>query len=204
MDQTTALVVVGVIVLAAIVAVGLFLAMKRRRSTELRQRFGPEYDRALEGHRDRRSAEQDLSDRERRARGLQLRPLSEDERQGFSRAWASVQRRFVDDPSGAVSEAQALLEAVMRQRGYPTSSFEEEVALLSVHHPGTVQHYRAAQALAEEPQDGDAATEQIRQAVIHYRVLFEELLEIKETDDDTRETRPFAVTPAESQSQQRI
>lgn len=183
--------IVCIVALAAIAVAGaLYASRLRRRSKDLRARFGPEYDRAVEAHHDRRAAELELAAREQRVRSLQLRPLSQEERGRYADAWAAVQRRFVDDPIGAVTDAHRLLEEVLVQRGYPAQSFEEEVALLSVHHPASVQHYRAAHALAHRQTDGDGATEENRQAVIHYRALFEELLE----EDDHR-ARGF-VNPA--------
>jgi hypothetical protein len=177
----------------AIIAVcGALFAMRQRRSRELRARLGPEDERAPEA-KGRRAAEHDLSDRERRARGLDLKPLDPRERARFAESWASVQRRFVDEPGGAVRGARRLLEEMMAQRGYPTESFDDEVALLSVHHPASVQHYRAAQSLAREAGDGDGSTEQQRQAMIHYRALFQELLD----SDEGRVARPVAGTTTE-------
>jgi hypothetical protein len=222
MEQTLG-VVVAAILLGVLAIGGLLYALKQRRSRDLRSRFGPEYDRVIAANGDRRAAEHELAEREKRAKGLSLRALRDDERDGFARAWSSIQRRFVDDPVAALNEAHTLLEEVMRQRGYPTRSFEEEVALLSVHHPGAVQHFRAAHMLARDRQGGAGGTEHMRQAVIHYRVLFEDMLEmerpensdrvrdvtgdhtpdeIRETDE-MQDTRPYPGAPLERRRTQR-
>ena len=174
-----------------VIALGYFAA-RQRRSRDLRTRFGPEYDRVVKG-KNRREAEQQLAMREQRARKLQLRPLGQDERVRLTESWAAIQRRFVDDPADSVREAHVLLEEVMRLRGYPTQSFDDEVELLSVDHPTAVQHFRAAYQLADQRNGGSVDTEQNRQAMIHYRALFEDMLDIEE--EDLRDTRPFAGAP---------
>jgi hypothetical protein len=204
----TIIAIIGVVALAVIIGLATFMVLRRRRSGELRARFGPEYDLALQGHGDRRAAENALSERERKARGLELRELTDAERVDFTQSWDAVQLRFVDDPVGAASQAHALLEEVMRQRGYPTVSFEEEVELLSVHHPASVQHYRAAHALVVGSNgngadgngngngNGSVSTEENRQALIHYRALFEDMLESDEAREalDATQTQETPVT----------
>jgi hypothetical protein len=170
--------------IAIIVIAGALYAMRQRRTGALRERFGPEYDRALEA-RGKRAAEHDLAHREQRARGLEIRPLTQGERMRYADRWSALQRRFVDEPTTTVRDAHLLLEEVMRQRGYPTQNFDDEVELVSVNHPNSVQHYRAAHALAHERGDGDGATEDNRQAMLHYRALFEDLLDL-----ETADTRP--------------
>jgi hypothetical protein len=176
MEPTTALIIA--IPIAIIVIAGVLYAMRQRRTGALRARFGPEYDRALEA-RGKRAAELDLARREDRARRLEIRPLTQEERQRFTERWSVLQRRFVDEPAATVRDAHLLLEEVMRERGYPTQSFDDEVELVSVHHPSSVQHYRAAYGLAQQRGSGDGATEDNRQAMIHYRALFEDLLELE-------------------------
>jgi hypothetical protein len=185
--MSTTIAIIIAIPLAAIAIAAAAYAMRRRRSDGLRERFGPEYDRAVEGHGNRRAAENELAAREHRVQGLHLRPLSESERLGLARSWAALQRRFVDDPTGAVGQAHVLLEEVMNLRGYPTQSFDEEVDLVSVDHPAAVQHYRAAHALHHDRQGGRGGTEENRQAMIHYRALFEELIEEQPTAEDARD-----------------
>ncbi len=177
-----------------VIALGYFAA-RQRRTRDLRSRFGPEYDRVLKGQ-NRREAEQQLAMREQRARKLQVRPLGQDEQVRLTESWSAIQRRFVDDPADSVREAHVLLEEVMRLRGYPTQSFDDEVELLSVDHPTAVQHFRAAYELADQRNGGSGDTEQNRQAMIHYRALFEDLLDIEE--EDLRVTRPFSGAPVET------
>jgi hypothetical protein len=165
-----------VIVLMA-VAAAIYVS-QRQRSRQLRTHFGPEYDHALEGHGHRRAAERALMDRARRVDKLEIRPLSAPRRDELEDRWQAVQAQFVDDPDSAIREAHALLAIVMREEGYPTGRFDEEVELLSVHHPATVQHYRAAHRLAEDRARGRSVTEDLRQAMIHYRALFEDLLHL--------------------------
>lgn len=164
-------IVVGLIAVAA----ALYVA-QRQRSHKLRTQFGPEYDHAVEGHGHRRAAERALLDRARRVDKLEIRPLPALRRDELWNRWQAVQAQFVDDPSAAIHEAHLLLAAVMHEQGYPTGKFDEEVELLSVHHPAAVQHYREAHRLADERAQGQSVTEHLRLAMIHYRALFEDML----------------------------
>jgi hypothetical protein len=165
------LIVVLVVVVLAAVAV-----MRRRRTENLRGRFGPEYDRAVEASDDRRNAEQNLLDRTRRRDQLDIRPLPEAARARYSEQWRAIQERFIDDPAGSVGAAHALLDQVMAERGYPTKDFEEQADLVSVDHPRVVENYRAAYEVYTRQRDGSASTEDLRDALVRYRSLFEELL----------------------------
>jgi hypothetical protein len=169
------LVAIVVVLLAAGAAI---YVISRQRSRQLRSHFGPEYDQALEGHGDRRAAERALLDRARRVDKLEIRPLPALRRDELWSRWQTVQSQFVDNPATAIREAHTLLSSVMHEEGYPTGRFDEEVELLSVHHPAAVQHYRAAHRLAEERARGGGATEDLRLAMIHYRALFEDLLNL--------------------------
>ena len=165
-------VVVAVVVLAGL-AVGVMTAARRRR---LQQRFGPEYDR-LVGERDsKRKAEAELTKRERRVRDLGIRPLTDSTRAGYTRQWASLQERFADMPADAVAASQILVADVMNERGYPTDDRDQVLADLSVEHAKTLGHYRAAEEISESAGAGTASTEHLRQAMIHYRKVFRELL----------------------------
>ncbi|MGH9886915.1 MAG: hypothetical protein ACREBE_15395 [bacterium] len=166
---------IGLIVVLVIAGAAIYIA-QRQRSRQLRTHFGPEYDHALEGHRDRRAAERALLDRARRVDKLEIRALPPLRREEVRAKWQAVQAQFVDDPTNAIHEAHLLLAAVMHEQGYPTGKFDEECELLSVHHPATIQHYRAAHDLAAERARGEGDTEHLRQAMIHYRALFEDLL----------------------------
>ena len=177
MDQVTIVaVVVGVLVLAALA----WVVTQRKRSEELRTRYGPEYERTVHEVGDVRRAESELVKRQERVEHLDIRPLHADQRIGYLQQWRRVQARFVDDPKGACTEADQLVEDVMRMRGYPVSDFDQRAADLSVHHPHVVENYRAARDIALRHRRGEATTEDLRQAMVHYRALFDELL------DDTR------------------
>lgn len=171
----TALIVIAVIVVAALI-VGAIAWSRRRRSEHLRDRFGPEYERAVETKGDRGKAEAELAAREKRVEKLDIRPLSSAERAEFTQRWAEVQARFVDDPARAVAFADALLGEVMKARGYPVSDFEQRAGDISVDHPVVVEHYHKAHEIAVRHERGQASTEDLRQAMIHYRALFDDLV----------------------------
>jgi len=165
-----------VIIVAVIVAAALLAGLMAQRRRRLRRRFGPEYDR-LVGQRDSRlRAEAELTRRERRVRRLDIRPLTDEARARYSVQWAGLQEEFVDRPADAVSASQLLVTAVMKERGYPTDDRDQVLADLSVDHSGTLEHYRAAEQLSQSGAAGSASTEDLRQAMIHYRALFLELL----------------------------
>ncbi len=171
----TTLVVVLVVALALI---GIALYFVRRR-TALRQRFGPEYERTVQAAGSPMRAEAELEARARRVSKYDVHPLSPDDGVRFSTAWRQVQARFVDDPDGAVSEADRLVTDLMATRGYPMTDFDRRAEDLSVDHPEVVTHYREAHQIASrQSARGGVTTEDLRQAVMHYRALFEELLEV--------------------------
>lgn len=171
--------VVAVAAAVIILAAAAMVASKRRsrvRTARLRGRFGPEYDRAVEQIGDRAHAERELVGRLHRVDRLRFHEFDANERARFESSWTRIQAQFVDDPAAAVAEADELVREVMRARGYPEGSFDERAADLSVDHAGVVQHYRAAQALSATPGAGPTNTEELRQAVVHYRALFADLL----------------------------
>lgn len=176
----------GAIVILLVAIGAAVLVMQRQRSRQLRTHFGPEYDHAVEGFGQKRAAERALLDRARRVDKLEIRPLPAPRRDELWARWQEVQAQFVDDPGSAVRQAHTLLADVMHEQGYPTGRFNEEVDLLSVHHPATVQHYREAHRLAEARARGQGATEELRQAMIHYRALFEDLLNLGTPRDTHR------------------
>jgi hypothetical protein len=184
---------IGIAVLVALLAVATFALMRRsshRRHLELKRRFGPEYDRAIEQHGNTASAERELRERERRVHSQRLRPLSEADRVQYASDWSTLQARFVDDPSGAVGSADELIKVVMLARGYSNESFERRVEDLSVEHAHVVDHYRAAHELADANREGRAETEDLRQALVHYRALFAALLEApRSTQPQLQEAR---------------
>ena len=168
-----ALIIAGVVIVVALV---VWQALKAKRTRTLQGRFGPEYDRTLERADDRREAEADLAARAKRRDELDIRPLPSASRERYLEEWQRVQARFVDDPSGAVQEADSLIQSVMRERGYPVEGFDEQASLISVDHPDLVENYRAAHALRERSRNGATSTEDLRDAMLRYRSLFDELL----------------------------
>jgi hypothetical protein len=181
--------IIAVLAVVAVVIAAGYL-MQYRRSRQLRSHFGTEYDHVVEGFGERRRAERALVDRTRRVDKLEIRPLPALRRDELWNRWQGVQAQFVDDPESAIRDAHQLLATVLREQGYPTSKFDEEVELLSVHHPSTVQHYREAHRLAEDRARGQSMTEHLRLAMIHYRALFEDLLSFGTIRNDrSREVR---------------
>ena len=166
----------GMVAVVIIAAVAFSRRRARERRAELQQRFGPEYERAAHELGSTRRAEQVLAERARRVDKLSLRELSAGERNRFSSAWTAVQAKFVDDPAMAVAEGSELINQVMHARGYPVEDFEQRVADLSVDHAAVIQHYRAARKISDANRSGRASTEDLRQALVHYRVLFGDLL----------------------------
>jgi len=172
--------IVAIVAIIVAIALGVLLLMSRKRSDHLRSRFGPEYERTVRQSGDRRRAERDLERREKRVEQLHIHPLSPRHRDEFANAWRKDQARFVDDPGGAVTEADRLVQEVMRARGYPVADFERRAEDVSVGHSHLVENYRAAREVAERNRRGEADTEELRKALVYYRALFEELLEGQE------------------------
>lgn len=165
------------VLIVVVIAVGVILYLQRRRSDALRQRFGPEYQRTVSQLGDERKAEAELSAREKRVRKLEIRALTPDEQRRFDESWKRAQARFVDEPSKAAADADLLVQDLMKARGYPIGDFEQRAADISVDHPEVVTNYRAARDIAVRNTTGKATTEDIRQAMVHYRKLFDELLQ---------------------------
>jgi hypothetical protein len=166
-----------VVAALAILAVVTVKALRDHRSKTLRERFGPEYDRTLEGGESKKDAEAELAARAERRDKLEIRPLPTAARDRYLGEWQSVQARFVDDPEGAVRDADMLIQSVMRDRGYPMDDFEQRAADVSVDHPQVVENYRQGHKLARASALGEGTTEDLRQAMQHYRSLFDELVE---------------------------
>jgi hypothetical protein len=170
------------LVVALLLVVAAVLAARRRRSKQLAQRFGSEYERAVEEHGGRRKAEAELASREKRFEKAHVRPLADADRDRYRGLWSAVQARFVDSPRAAVADADQLIEEVMRARGYPLGDPAQRLADVALAHPQLLEHYRGACALAAESRAGSADTEDLRQAMIHYRELFEDLLEARQEE----------------------
>jgi hypothetical protein len=169
---------IAIIVAIVVLVVGAIVAfyLQRRRTEKLRQHFGPEYDRAVAEGGDRRLAEARLEERTERVKKFHLRPLVEEDRARFTEQWDRVQAHFVDAPAGAVAEADQLIGDLMATCGYPMGDFEQRAADISVEHPIVAQNYRAAHEIAVRQAKGQASTEDLRRAMIHYRALFEDLV----------------------------
>jgi hypothetical protein len=170
-----------IVIAVVLIALAAAMAARRRRTMALRQRFGAEYDRAVEAREDQRAAEADLRGRERERARLDIKPLSEASRARYTGEWRAVQQSFVDQPEEAATEADGLLHRVMSERGYPMGDFAAQADLVSVDHPDVVENYRVAHGIYERAQLREASTEELREALLRYRSLFEELLR---ADDD--------------------
>ena len=187
-------ILISVIVVAIVGAIVLFERERRRaQSKRLQARFGPEYARTVKTAGDREKAEVELAAREKRVERLKLVALPAAEATRFAQSWEALQARFVDDPTTVVGEADQLVRELMQKRGYPMGDFERRAADLSVHHASVVENYRAAQAIASRNSRGQVDTEELRRAVVHYRALFEELLE-------TRAARPQVVRSTDNRT----
>jgi hypothetical protein len=176
--SSTALILIVVVVVAAIVV--LFVGFASRKRAQLREQFGPEYDHTLRDVGTPRKADALLDARAKRVSRYTIRPLTPEEYERFSTAWQRLQARFVDDPAGAVAEADVLVADLMDTRGYPTSDFDHRVEDVSVDHPDVVQHYREAHAIAVNHARGGTSTEELRKAIVHYRAIFDDLLDVRE------------------------
>jgi hypothetical protein len=177
MNEQLMFVIVAVVIAAVVVAAVTFFIARTRRTTQLRERFGPEYERTVREAGDVRRAEATLQARETRVKRLHITALTSDQVRQFSDEWLKVQARFVDEPAGAVLQADRLIGDIMAARGYPVGDFEQRVGDISVDYPNVVINYRAARAIAEEHARHPVSTEDMRQAMVHYRALFKELIE---------------------------
>jgi len=166
------------VVLVIVVAIALYMRKRKNTTAELRDRFGPEYDRAVRQHGSERKAEAKLADRETRVEMLKIRDLDLTERDRYLSQWQAVQSRFVDFPKGAVTEADELVCSLMQTRGYPVTDFDQRAADVSVDHPRVVENYRSAHEIALRVGKAEATTEELRTAMIHYRWLIEELMQV--------------------------
>ena len=180
-----------VIVVAAIALLGFvaWTLATKRRTEQLQSRFGPEYERTVEQAESRREAESELSARMKHRQGLEIQPVSPETADRYALQWRDVQAHFVDQPNEAVKDADRLVTRLMQERGYPTDDFEQRVADVSVDHPNVVDNYRGAHTVWESNEQGKAGTEDLRRAMVHYRSLFEELLERETPEAERLEAR---------------
>jgi hypothetical protein len=164
------------IVVVLLIIIGVLVA-RQQRSRRLKDEFGPEYGRVVAERGDQRTAEKELSGRRERVDKFKIRPLEPAARERYLEEWAAAQRYFVDEPVDAVNQAHELVQAVMNDRGYPVDEdFEQRSADISVEHPVVVENYRAAHEISARARNGQASTEQLRQAMVHFRALFDDLL----------------------------
>ncbi len=183
--------ILSILIAALVIIVVLLIvwtSMVRRRSQQLRERFGPEYDYTLEKEGDKQSAEETLKEREKRVTNLDIRPLTDAERDRYRAEWTQIQADFVDVPTKSVEDANRLITEVMVARGFPVADFDQRAADLSVLYPDFVSNYRTANAISLKNQNNGASTEELRQAMVSYRALFDELLSAANVPPTTRET----------------
>jgi FtsZ-interacting cell division protein ZipA len=187
MPVWTWIVIVAVIVIAIVAVVVASSASRRKRSERLKSDFGPEYERTVAETGEQKAAEKELIARERKRHKLDIHPLSNEALNEYTTRWGMVQTAFVDNPSSAVGEADRLVSEVMHARGYPVEDFEEQAANVSVDHPSVVENYRAAHGIHLAQQNVEVGTEDLRNAFVHYRKLFEKLLETSEKTTTSQE-----------------
>jgi hypothetical protein len=185
MDTITIVIAVAVVLALGVVLGWVFFGKKRTQ--ELRAKFGPEYEYMVDKTADQREAEAELEKRQKRIKDFDIRPLTEEEYKQFKSEWQLTQALFVDDPTEAVTEADMLITEVMEAQGYPTSDFEQQAADLSVGHAQVVTNYRVAHEIALAHKRGEATTEDLREAMLYYRSLFEELLDTGAFDEPKKE-----------------
>lgn len=187
--ETLLMVLIGAVAALAVIGLIVGVANRSMRSQKLRRKFGSEYDYAIEKTGDRRAAEEMLEEREKRATEFEIHELSEDERERFYGEWLGIQSDFVDNPSKSIAEADRLITEVMNARGFPLTDFEQRSADLSVFYPSFISDYRHAHAIATDNEHNESSTEELRQAMIHYRSLFDELLGARESRKITSEEK---------------
>ena len=176
-------ILIAVAVVVVIAAIVMSITSKRK-TKQLQSQFGPEYDRTIESADSRRKAESELAARQERRQQLDIKPLSTAARERYTGQWQQVQAQFVDDPGAAVASADSLIQSVMSERGYPVDDFDSRAADISVDHPHVVENYREGHRLANQDSIGKGSTEDLRQAMRHYRALFDELVEPDASDAD--------------------
>lgn len=183
------LIAAAIVVIAAVAIVVTRSANSRKRTERLKERFGPEYERTVGEAGEQSGAEDELAARERKRDKLDIIPLSPGAREKYADSWRTVQTAFVDNPSSAVGDADRLVTQVMRDRGYPIDDFDQRAADISVDHPKVVENYRTAHSIYLLQEEGDVGTEDQREAFVHYRALFEKLLETDKDKDNPKEAR---------------
>jgi hypothetical protein len=184
MDKTTIIIVAAALVAIAAIVAAVWMYLQKKQTERLHSRFGPEYDRLAAVEGDRGRAEKTLHEREKRVEKFNLFPLSPENRDLFARAWQQAQAGFVDDPRSAVANADKLVTEVMKARGYPMGDFEQRAADISVDHSPVVTNYRVAHEIALRDAGGETSTDELRTALLHYRMLFDDLLEVQAAEPE--------------------
>lgn len=179
MANTQTWIILGAVVVLGLIVYSVWSFFQKKRSHGLKERFGPEYGRTVKQLGSQSKAESELNAREKRVASFNILPLEPAEAARFSAAWLALQSRFIDDPNGVLMQADRLVRELMGKRGYPVGDFEHRAADVSVDHPLVVEHFRAAQSIGIRNERGEADTEELRKAVVHYRALFDELLEVR-------------------------
>ena len=196
--MTTELIIALVAIALILIGFGVWFFARRKTTERLRERFGPEYDKTVNTHHSQQLAEAELSKREKRVSKFNIISLPRDERARYRENWIVIQSRFVDQPDSAVADANHLVQEVMQRCGYPLTDFEQEAADISVDHPHVVENFRAATRIAERSKSANASTEELRQALVHYRVLFDDLLKSEEPDLGSNKSRPIRLRNGKS------
>jgi uncharacterized membrane protein len=191
--NTQTWIILGVAAVIVLIALAAYLLYQKKQSRRLQERFGPEYGRAVKELGSRTKAESELLTRQKRVEHFNIVPLAPAEAARFGQAWKALQINFVDNPKGVVVQADELVRDLLLKRGYPMGDFERSAADISVDHPAVVANYRAAQIIAARNQRGEADTEELRKAVVHYRALFDELLETTEGKQPVMPVKQMAV-----------
>jgi hypothetical protein len=173
----TQLIIAGTVLVLVVIFVAEYLRRRKAKTASLRNRFGSEYDRAVNEHGSAQKAEAKLADRESRVHALKIRELGATERERFVAEWQTVQSRFLDHPEAAVTEADDLIAKLLEVRGYPKDSFDQRAADVSVLYPGVMESYRAAHAIAVLPFRGEENTEKLRTAMIQFRAIFDKIVQ---------------------------
>lgn len=192
MNNTTIIIVIALLAAVAAIAAACWMYLQKKQTKRLRSKFGPEYDRLAEVEGGRGGAEKTLHEREKRVERLNLIPLSAEDRDRFAGAWQQEQAGFVDDPPSAVANADILVTEVMKARGYPMGDFEQLAADISVNHSTVVTNYRIAHDISLRDSGGETSTEELRTALLHYRMLFEDLLAVPVTEPEKQKARAVA------------
>jgi|BarGraIncu00222A_1022003.scaffolds.fasta_scaffold50933_3 hypothetical protein len=191
--NTQTWIILGVAAVIVLIALAAYLLYQKKQSRGLQERFGPEYGRAVKELGSRTQAETELKARQKRVEHFNIVPLAPAEAARFGQAWKTLQINFVDNPKAVVVQADELVRDLLLKRGYPMGDFERRAADISVDHPAVVANYRAAQVIAARNQRGEADTEELRKAVVHYRALFDELLETTEGKQPVMPAKQMAV-----------